>query len=160
MSHNDSSAPGPLAALQFLLGDWEAISQPGEATGGFSFTPALLSHVIVRTNYAAYLATSERPAFRHEDLMVIYVDDGQKLRADYYDSEGHVIRYEGRLEAPGEVAFVSAATAVGPGFRLSYRQVAPGLLDGVFEVASPQQPGTYAPYLAWSVRKKAPSVEG
>ena len=86
--------------------------------------------------------------------MVIYVDEGQVLRADYYDSEGHVIRYEGQLGAAGEVAFVAAATAAGPGFRLSYRQVEPGLLEGRFEIALPQPAGAYAPYLTWSARRR------
>jgi hypothetical protein len=156
-SPGGASEPGPLAALEFMLGEWEAISRPGEATGGFTFTPALLSRTIVRTNYADHPASGERPAFRHEDLMVIYVDDGQVLRAEYYDSEGHTIRYEGQLGAAGEVAFVSTPSPAGPGFRLTYRQAKSGLLDGPFEIALPQQPGTYAPYLAWSARKRTPA---
>jgi hypothetical protein len=28
----------PFAALQFPLGDWEAIGKPGEPSGSFSFT--------------------------------------------------------------------------------------------------------------------------
>jgi hypothetical protein len=159
-SASRSTLPAPLAALQFLLGEWEAISRPGEATGGFAFTPALLSHVIVRTNYSDQPASDERPAFRHEDLMVIYVDDSEVLRADYYDSEGHVIRYEGQLGPAGEVAFVAAATAAGPGFRLSYRQVEPGFLEGRFEIALLQPAGAYAPYLAWSARRRTRSAGG
>lgn len=142
-----------MAPLHFLLGQWEAISRAGEAVGGFSFDLQLLARVIVRTNYADYPATGERPAFRHEDLMVIYLDDAQALRADYFDSEGHVIRYAGQVGAPDQVTFTSSPASAGPGFRLAYRLTDPGVLAGTFEITSPDQAGKFSPYLAWSARR-------
>ena len=109
-----------LRALDFLLGSWQAISGPEEATGGFIFASQLQSHVIVRTNHADYPATSNQLAYHHEDLMIIYHDETLGLRADYYDSEGHIIRYAGKAIAPNEVVFTSEPTALGPGFRLTY----------------------------------------
>ena len=143
----------PLAPLSFLIGQWEAQSSPGEPTGGFTFAPDLLGQVMLRTNYADYPAAPDHPAFRHEDLMVLYMDGAQTLRADYYDSEGHVIRYTGEISGTGQVAFTSEPTPDGPGFRLAYRSDADGMLTGTFEIALPQQSGKYAPYLSWTARK-------
>lgn len=143
-----------LEALRFLLGDWEAIGEPEEATGGFRFVPQLQSRVIVRTNYAEYPATTDRPAYRHDDLMIIYFDQAQGIRADYYDSEGHIIRYAGQASPPNQVVFTSEPTPAGPGFRLSYRLGENGILAGIFEIDAPNQPCGFAPYLAWSARRQ------
>src|SRR5882672_4957712 len=89
-----ASVPAALAPVQFLLGDWDAIdTAPGE-TGGFAFVTGVQGRVIVRTNTAHYAATDRRPESRHDVLMIIYAD-GTALKADYFDSEGHVIRYLG-----------------------------------------------------------------
>src|SRR5262245_23668237 len=89
-----AGAPQALEALAFLLGEWEASGggSPGQASGGFSFAPALQDRVIVRTNHADYPAAAGKPSFRHDDLMVLYATEGGEIRADYYDSEGHVVR--------------------------------------------------------------------
>jgi hypothetical protein len=136
------------------LGKWEAISGPGEATGSFSFALQLQSQVMIRTNYAEYPATSERPADRHDDLMLIYWEEALGLRADYYDSEGHVIRYAGQVVGLHEVVFTSEPTDSGPGFRLSYQLQNDGTLHGAFEIAARNQPGVFAPYLSWSARRE------
>jgi hypothetical protein len=58
----------------FLLGEWTGVGsgQPGQGAGKFSFKPDLQRRVLVRTNYAEYPATKDRPAFRHDDLMIVY----------------------------------------------------------------------------------------
>ena len=146
-----------LDSLGFLLGKWQAVSKPGEPTGGFEFALQLHSKIIVRTNYADYAATSERPAFRHEDLMIIYLDAEQGLHADYYDSEGHVIRYNGKITGKNQVVFSNLPTASSPGFRLSYNLDQDGRLNGSFEVAQPNQPDSFTPYLAWLATKTSES---
>src|SRR4051794_33511311 len=81
----------PLSPLHFLVGDWRAIeTAPGE-TGAFAFKLSVQDRVIIRTNEAVDAAHAQRPASRHDDLMVIYAEDGS-LKADYFDNEGHVIR--------------------------------------------------------------------
>lgn len=142
-----------LDSLNFLLGKWQAVSKPGEPTGSFEFSLQLQSKIIVRTNHADYAATNERPAFRHEDLMVIYQEADTGLRADYYDSEGHVIRYTGQIPGKNQIVFSSLPTASTPGFRLSYNLDHDGRLNGSFEVAPPNQPDSFMPYLAWSAIK-------
>ena len=153
-----------LESLSFLLGEWQAISGPGEPAGGFTFALQALGRVMVRTNYADYPATAERPAFRHEDLMVIYIENGA-LRGDFFDSEGHIIRYAGavgRMGEVGAVVFASLPPSEGlpppggdpapgsPAFHLTYRLTTDGMLHGTFEVGAP---GGFIPYLAWSAKK-------
>jgi hypothetical protein len=145
-----------LSPLSFLLGDWEGQGggAPGEASGSFSFTPELQGRVILRTNHADYPATGGKPAFRH-DLMVLHAADDGKLRADYYDSEGHVIRYSASVPGEGQLTLVSDPASAGPRFRLTYKLKADGTLDGSFEMAPPGKPDMFQPYLSWTARRKA-----
>jgi hypothetical protein len=147
-----ANTPADLAALRFLLGEWEAVGAPGGETGGFSFAPAVQARIIVRTNTAHYAATDQRPESRHDDLMVIYAD-GAELKADYFDNEGHVIRYVARLPGPGAVSFVSELKSGEPQYRLTYTTEAGGLLAGQFEIALPGASEVFKPYLAWSARR-------
>src|ERR1700693_5731676 len=72
---------------QPFLGAWEGAGGggPGQGSGTFTFSPELQGAVLVRHNYAQYPATQDKPAYRHDDLMVIYPDpSGKKTRADYW----------------------------------------------------------------------------
>jgi hypothetical protein len=65
--------------LQFLIGDWsgEGGGQPGQASAGsFSFTPELQGTILVRRSFAEYPPANGRPAFRHDDLIVVYPKNG------------------------------------------------------------------------------------
>jgi hypothetical protein len=144
-------SPAPLAAFQFLLGEWKSIDDQAGATGGFSFAPGVQDRVIVRTNYSNTPPSSDRPASRHDDLMVIYVDAGL-VKAEYFDSEGHVIRYV--VDArPGAVVFLSEIKTSEPRYRLTYTRGSATTLNGRFEVAPPGRPEAFAPYLSWTARK-------
>jgi len=147
-----AGAPAAFKPFEFLLGRWIGIGDQAGATGGFTFALDVQDHVIRRTNYSDTPAGPNRPASRHDDLMVIYVE-GTTAKADYFDSEGHVIRYV--VDAtPKTVVFVSEAKAGEPRYRLTYRRGASaGTLDGSFEVAPPDKPDTFAPYLSWRARK-------
>jgi hypothetical protein len=150
-----AAAPNELRALGFLLGDWqaEASGKPGEASGGFSFSSSLQDRVVVRTNWADYPATPQKPASRHDDLMVIQAGE-TGLRADYYDSEGHVIRYAGTA-SEDSLTLTSDVVSSAPRFRLSYKLGSGGSLEGRFEIAPPGRPDAFAPYLAWTARRLA-----
>jgi len=147
--------PRPLEPLRFLVGDWPATGggAPGEASGGFAFESRLQDRVLVRTNHADYPAAAGRPASRHEDLMILYASDAGAIRADYYDSEGHVIRYTGEVPAPNHLTLVSEASDHAPRFRLSYSLGEDGVLSGRFEVAPPGKPDAFAPYLSWTAKR-------
>ncbi|HET9833043.1 MAG TPA: hypothetical protein VFP91_15075 [Vicinamibacterales bacterium] len=144
--------PATFAPFEFLLGRWIGIGDQASATGGFSFALDLQNHVIVRTNYSNTPATASQPASRHDDLMVIYVE-GAETKAVYFDSEGHVIRYQ--LHTTRDVVvFVSDAKTAEPRYRLTYRRgTAAATLDGTFEIAPPGKPDAFAPYLSWRARK-------
>jgi hypothetical protein len=141
-----------LSALSFLLGDWDAISSAAGERGAFNFTLAIQDRVIVRTNYATYPAQDGKPATRHDDLMVIFVEDGV-LKANYFDSEQHVIRYIIDARGPGDVVFVSEARAGEPRYRLSYTQAPNGQIKGSFEIAAPGAPDEFTPMFAWTARR-------
>ena len=145
-----ADTPAALAPLQFLLGEWEGLGDQAGATGGFTFAPGLQGHVILRTNYSNTPASAGRPASRHDDVMVIYVEAAQ-VRAEYFDSEGHVIRYTAETR-PGEVVFVSEINAAEPRYRLTYTRASATTLNGTFEVAPPGRPGAFARYLSWTAR--------
>ncbi len=150
-----AATPKALEPLAFLLGDWQAVGggAPGQASGGSSFAASLQGQVIVRTNFAEYPAT-DKPASRHDDLMVFYATPAGEIRADYYDSEGHVIRYAAGAVSRGELTLVSEATAGAPRFRLGYRLRPDGILEGRFEIAPPGNPDSFAPYLSWTARRR------
>ena len=143
-----------LEPLGFLIGQWSAsgAGQPGAGSGAATFTRSLQDRVILRTSYAEYPAAGGKPASRHDDLMVIYAAGGG-LRADYYDNEGHVIRYAVRSPAPREAVFLSDPDG-GPRFRLSYKLEATGQLRGEFAIATPDAPEAFKPYLTWESRKE------
>jgi hypothetical protein len=144
--------PRDLGALHFLLGDWETVGTPPGESGAFVFSLAVQDQAIVRTSYAKYEARDGHPASRHDDLMLIVVEDN-RLRADYVDSEQHVIRYAVELRGPNEAVFVSDVKAASPRYRLSYSLGADGILTGQFEIAPPDAPAAFTTYLAWKARK-------
>src|SRR5262249_19882663 len=101
-----AQGPSELKPLEFLLGDWGAVGTPAGESGAFIFSLAVQDRVIVRTSYAKYPARDGQPATRHDDLMVIFAEGGA-LKADYFDSEQHVIHYIVSPRGPKEVVFLS-----------------------------------------------------
>lgn len=153
---NEPEVPVSLAAalrpLGFLLGEWVAAPGKSGETGGFAFKADVQGQVVVRTNFALYPASGTKAASRHDDLMVIFVDNGA-VRADYFDSEGHVIRYAVTSPAAREVIFVSELREREPRFRLHYAVATDGSLSGNFDIAPPGKPDGFSPYLAWTATR-------
>ena len=151
-------AKASLDDLKFLLGDWEAVGGggPGAGAGGFSFVFDLQKKILVRRSYAEYPATAVRSAVRHDDLMVVYVDDSANdIIANFYDSEGHQIKYNVTPAADGQsVTFLSDTVAAQPRYRLTYILQKDGTLSGSFEIAPPGQPEAFKNYLRWTGKKR------
>jgi hypothetical protein len=141
--------------LQFLIGDWagEGGGQPGQASAGsFSFTPDLQGTVLVRRSFAEYPAANGQPAFRHDDLTIVYRDAASKqFRATYWDNEGHVIQYS--VQAAGDgVVFVSEGPPSAQRFRTGYSRAGPSQVKISFEIAAPGK--DFTPYVEARARKK------
>jgi hypothetical protein len=149
-----AGAPSELEPLSFLLGEWDAPAPvPGGPSGRTVFSRTLQGQAMMRTNYSETPASGGQPASRHDDLMVIYVAAPASLRADYYDGEGHVIRYRVTAPAANTALFVSDAVPNDPRYRLTYTLRPDGELQGEFAIAPPGQPDAFKSYLSWQARK-------
>lgn len=146
------------ASWQFLVGEWvgEGGGEPGRGTGAFSFHLDLQGKVLVRRNRADYPPTKDRPAYSHEDLMVIYMEPGgQAARAIYFDNEGHVIHYTAAFsEDDRSLTFLSDPLPAAPRFRLTYTKKDKDGLGIKFEIAPPGKPDAFSIYLQADARRK------
>jgi hypothetical protein len=143
------------ADWQPFLGAWESAGGggSGQGSGTFTFTPELQGAVLVRRNYAQYPATKDKPAYRHDDLIVIYPDaSGKKTRADYWDNEGHVIHYVVEF-IDHKLVMVSEAGQPGPRYRLTYAKTGDNDLKLTFEIAPPEAPEKFKTYIEASAKR-------
>jgi hypothetical protein len=149
---------------RFLVGEWtgEGGGEPGKGSGRFSFAWDLQEKVLVRRNRAEYPEVQGRPAFSHEDLMVIYrADQGGPTKAIYFDSEGHVINYAVTFSDDRRtLTFLSDAVPASPRFRLSYTKGADDSMVIKFEIALPGKPGGFKTYLEGHVRRQKEPKSG
>jgi hypothetical protein len=149
-----------LEALEKLSGRWQderREGEPGVATaGGETWRLALDGQLLVRDGWCEFPAKGDRPAFRHEDLLVIYVDADHEVRAEFWDTDGHHIRYRDvRPDPDGNgVGFVSDPAVPGPRQWLQYRFEGDDRLSAVFSLHAPGTPD-FVPYLRWSSRRSA-----
>ena len=91
--------------LQFLVGNWSGAGsgQPGDIVGGTtSFSFELGKKILVRKNRAEFSPKpGEKTGVVHEDLLIIYEQPGEsRLRAVYFDNEGHAINHRGSPTRP------------------------------------------------------------
>src|SRR5260370_2762431 len=144
--------------LSFLLGDWvgEGSGQPGQGSGGSSFSLDLQKRVMVRKNWARYPATKDRPAFLHEALMLTYHDsEKEPFKAIYFDSEGHVGHYVIQVSASeNSIRFLIEASPGSPRYRLTYFKTGPNRMNLKFEIAPPGKPDSFSTYITAEIRRK------
>ncbi len=141
--------------FQHLTGHWvgEGNGQPGQGTGGFSFQADLDGNILVRKSHTEFPATSARPAFTHDDLMVIYPDySGVPSKAIYWDNEKHTIEYAVSFTEKA-IVFTSAASPHVPRFRLSYETIDANTINVKFEMAQPGSPEDFKMYLEGKSKK-------
>jgi hypothetical protein len=146
------------AGYRFLLGEWigEGNGSPGKGSGQCSFTLDLQDKVIVRKNHADYPASGGRPAFAHDDLMVIHHgQDGKQAKARYFDNEGHVIQYTITPSEDGrKLTFVSDAASNAPRFRMTYTRSEADTMHLKFEIAPPGKPDDFKTYIEAGLHRK------
>jgi hypothetical protein len=137
------------------MGEWEADSAgPGSPTGSFTLATDLQGRVLLRKNWAEYPKAGNRPASRHDDLMIIY-REGEVTKADYWDNEGHVIRYVVNVDSSKQTfVFLSGASPGQPRFRLTYVLSTAKALSLRFEIAAPNAPDQFKPYIQATLRRK------
>ena len=144
--------------LEFLIGRWtgQGSGTPGNGGGAFSFTPDLQRQILVRKSFAEYPAAAGKPAYRHDDLLIVYREGVQgPLRAIYFDNEGHVIRYTVKASVDGAV-FTSEGGRDEARYRMTYRAVGGDQLSFRFEVAAPGK--DLAPYIESTLRREKPAA--
>ena len=157
--HAQQPIPAPdWGGFQFMMGDWigEGGGAPGQGTGWFSFTLDLQQRILIRKNHSDFPAQNNRPAFTHDDLMIVYPEAGKKAKAIYFDNEGHVIQYAIEIsDSSKSVVFISEASPPTPRFRLTYTLMENDRLKIDFDFAPPGKPETFSRYIeSYAKRKK------
>ncbi len=139
--------------LSFLIGEWagDGGGQPGKGAGEFSFREDLQGKVLVRRSFAEYPAAQGRPAYRHDDLMIVYREAGA-TRAVFFDNEGHVIHYA--VTAAGDSVQFLSEPAAAARFRFTYRKTGPAAVSMKFEIATPGKPDAFSIYLEATARRR------
>jgi hypothetical protein len=148
-----ASAEDAFSALQFLVGNWEAESTPGQtaATAHTEFSLDLQGKALVRHNHAEYPPANGKPAYIHDDLLVIYREvKPVATKAVYFDSDGYYARYTVTSSAPGQARFVSDVIPGFPRYRVSYSLLPDGRLSTTIEVSPAGKSNAFAPFLQWT----------
>ena len=145
----------PWAEWEPFLGTWQGTGGggPGQGSGEFTFALELQGAVLTRHNYAEYPASKDKTAFRHDDLMVIYHDAENSTRADYWDSEGHVIHYSVSLSPVG-LSLASDPAQPGPLYRLTYLKTDANSVKITFEIAPPTDRTAFKTYIEATAHRK------
>jgi hypothetical protein len=140
--------------FNYLVGEWVGggSGDPGQGAGTFSFTLDLDERILTRKSHTEYPASNGRPAFSHDDLMIIYFEN-DKPKAIYFDNEGHTINYN-VLSNVDTIVLVSDASTSSPRFRLSYIKTSNDSISIVFEIAMPASPEKFSKYLEGNAHRK------
>lgn len=157
LAADDAKAQDPWAAWRFLVGEWvgEGGGGPGQGSGGFSFQFDLGEKILVRKNYADYPPANGKPAYRHDDLTILYPENGV-IKAIFFDGEGHVIHYTAMTSPDGKtLTWLSEAAPGTPRYRFTYSKTGEDSLALKFEIAPADKPDGFATYIVANVRRKA-----
>ena len=141
----------------FIIGEWvgEGGGKPGQAMGSFTFDFDLQKRILVRKSTANYPATKDRPAYFHNDLMIIYNDPTSSTGAIYFDNEGHVIKYSVKFsDDQNSIIFTSIPANNEPIFRLTYEKINNQKLNIKFEIAQADTPSSFATYIEATAHRK------
>lgn len=125
----------------WLMGEWagEGSGKPGEGGGTFSFRMDLDENILVRKSHSEYVASENKPAVIHDDLMIVYPDaNGNPAHAMYFDNEGHTIKYQ--ISCCGKtIALTSDKIQNVPVFRLTYTLFDSNTVNTKFEMSQDRE---------------------
>ena len=138
---------------QFLLGKWigEGGGSPGQGEGGLSFCFDLQEQVLLRKNHVEFTATSDRPAFTHDDLTIFFQDLHEDTRAIYFDNEGHVT-YNSVVTTKEGIIMTSDPGSI-PRTRTTLLTGINGTFITRFEIAPPENPEAFVIYVEGKARR-------
>ena len=140
---------------QYLMGEWkgEGSGQPGDGSGMFTLKPKLDANILERKSKTEIAATAARPAFLHEDVMIIYNNKGgNPVKAIYFDNEKHVINYD-ITYSDNKIVLTSEANPAMPRFRLIYEKLEDKVMNTRFEMAMPNAPDEFKMYIEGKSKK-------
>jgi hypothetical protein len=141
-------------SLSFLEGTWDAKAQGNggaTASGSYTFRLELSGHILARHSYTAACKGPADYNCEHGDLLYVY-PEADKIKAIYFDSEGHVIHYDVTTPESNMAVFLSDGAASGRRFRLTY-SLKDAVMSGKFQMQMPGQ-NQWNSYLEWSGTKK------
>ena len=145
-----ASAQDAFAALQFLVGNWEAEPTATVTVARTDFALDLQGKALVRHNHAEYPAANGKPPYTHDDLLVVYREvKPVATKGLYLDSDGYYARYTVTSSAPGQATFVSDVIPGFPRYRTSYAFLPDGRLSTSIEVSPAGKANAFAPFLQW-----------
>ncbi len=151
-----------VGSLDFLLGTWTAEAAPNaKPVGSYVFERELDGRILARhATTDVGCADPASTACAHRDLFYVFQDSaGAPLKAIFFDSDGHVLRYDVDIKHVGGTngmrdyaTFLSELSALGPRYRLSYERNTDTFthktsLSGKFELLLPN--GKWKLLLAW-----------
>jgi len=104
---------------------------------------------LIRRNRSDYPVTKDRPAFSHQDLMIVDREPGPKsVQAIYFDNEGHGIHCTAEFDADQEsLVFLSDLLPSAPRHRLTYAKAKNHTLNVKFEIGPPDKPQSFSTYV-------------
>lgn len=152
----DAALKPPLLPIAFLVGNWDQGEGKVAETGGPSKGGSVISvesdgSALLRRDHTELFDKAGKPAGGFHQTMLIY-PDGDELKADYVDGEGHAIHYVSTEMVAGKSVTFTGAPGQGPVFKLTYELKAPGLLAVSFGMTPPGG-SEFRPIAAGTLRK-------
>ncbi len=130
-----------LQPLAFLVGNWDQGEGKVAETGGTSKGGSTISiesdgAALLRRDHTELFDKTGKEAGGFHQTMLIY-PDGNTLKADYVDGEGHAIHYVSADVVAGKSVAFTSAPGQGPVFKLTYEMKAPDMLAVRFGMTPP-----------------------
>jgi hypothetical protein len=144
------------AQWQSLVGTWEGKNsgEPGQGEGYFTISYELGGNILVRKGHTVFPGHENQPARIHDDVLIVYKENSTTPdKADYFDSEGHVLHYDISYTGNGIIILTTVPITGNPIFRLSFIKMDNVTTSIKFETALPDHPDDFKVYVEGVVIK-------